>query len=249
MRVSDVGDLRERLSILRRWVRERALAAPPGMAATTTNPARRGQSLILFRRSACPTSSTLPKTSERCSRPSASPRIEELFANIPPHLRLNRPLQVPEALSEIELTAHVQQLAGRNRPAGDAVCFLGGGAYDHFIPAVVDAIAGRSEYLHRLHALSGRGQPGQLAGVFRVSDAYLPVDRPGRGQRQPLRRRQRRGRGRADGAEHPTRSGTRFSSPRAFIPNIGRRSPPTSPISICTSRRCRRRTASSIPTI
>src|SRR5581483_9833499 len=55
--------------------------------------------------------------------------IEELFNKIPSSLRLKRPLQIHEALSEIELTSHLAQLAGRNRPAGDAVCFLGGGAY------------------------------------------------------------------------------------------------------------------------
>jgi glycine dehydrogenase subunit 1 len=72
--------------------------------------------------------------------------IDELFAHIPAELRLDRPLAVPEAQSEIELTHHLQQLAGRNRSAQEAVCFLGGGAYDHFIPSVVDAVAGRSEY-------------------------------------------------------------------------------------------------------
>ena len=69
--------------------------------------------------------------------------VEELLQQVPAPLRLKRPLQVPPALTEIELTQHMQQLAGRNRPADDAVCFLGGGSYDHFIPAVVDAVSGR----------------------------------------------------------------------------------------------------------
>jgi glycine dehydrogenase subunit 1 len=92
--------------------------------------------------------------------------LEELFANIPPHLRLNRPLQVPEALSEIELTTHLQELTGRNRPAGDAVCFLGGGAYDHFIPAVVDAIAGRSEYYTAYTPYQAEASQGSLQAFF-----------------------------------------------------------------------------------
>ncbi len=92
--------------------------------------------------------------------------LDELFANIPPHLRLNHPLQVPEALSEIELTAHVRQLAGRNRPADDAVCFLGGGAYDHFIPAVVDAIAGRSEYYTAYTPYQAEASQGSLQAFF-----------------------------------------------------------------------------------
>jgi glycine dehydrogenase subunit 1 len=92
--------------------------------------------------------------------------IEELFANIPASLRLNRPLQVPEALSEIELTAHLRELAARNRPSEDAVCFLGGGAYDHFIPAVVDAIAGRSEYYTAYTPYQAEASQGSLQAFF-----------------------------------------------------------------------------------
>jgi glycine dehydrogenase subunit 1 len=92
--------------------------------------------------------------------------LEELFSTIPPPLRLNRPLQVPAALSEIELTAQLQQLSGHNRPAGDAVCFLGGGAYDHFIPAVVDAIAGRSEYYTAYTPYQAEASQGSLQAFF-----------------------------------------------------------------------------------
>ena len=92
--------------------------------------------------------------------------VEELFANIPPHLRLARPLQVPEALSEMELTAQARQLAGRNRSADDAVCFLGGGAYDHFIPAVVDAVAGRSEYYTAYTPYQAEASQGSLQAFF-----------------------------------------------------------------------------------
>ena len=93
------------------------------------------------------------------------PSLDELFGAIPPELRLKRALDIPPALTEMELTAHLTA-AGRqerSRPA-EQVCFLGGGSYDHFIPAVVDAVAGRSEFYTVLHALPGRGQPGQPAG-------------------------------------------------------------------------------------
>ncbi len=92
--------------------------------------------------------------------------IEELFHKIPPSLRLNRPLQVPPALSEMELTAHLHQLARRNRPAGEAVCFLGGGAYDHFIPAVVDVIAGRSEFYTAYTPYQAEASQGSLQVFF-----------------------------------------------------------------------------------
>jgi len=70
--------------------------------------------------------------------------IEELFEMVPAELRLGRDLDLPPAMGEMELTAYLSELAGRNTPADGAVCFLGGGSYDHFIPAVVDFVAGRS---------------------------------------------------------------------------------------------------------
>jgi glycine dehydrogenase subunit 1 len=92
--------------------------------------------------------------------------VEDLFAGIPPELRLNRPLDVPPALTEIELTRHVQALAARDRSAADAVCFLGGGAYDHFIPAVVDTIASRSEYYTAYTPYQAEASQGSLQVFF-----------------------------------------------------------------------------------
>jgi len=92
--------------------------------------------------------------------------VEELFAPIPPGLRLDRPLNVPPALPEMELERHVHALAGRNTSASDAVCFLGGGAYDHFIPAVVDAIAGRGEFYTAYTPYQAEASQGTLQAVF-----------------------------------------------------------------------------------
>ncbi len=92
--------------------------------------------------------------------------IEELFRNIPPALRLNRPLNVPEALAEMELEQQVVELASRNQGASDAVCFLGGGSYDHFIPAVVDAVASRSEYYTAYTPYQAEASQGSLQAFF-----------------------------------------------------------------------------------
>src|SRR5580698_1617660 len=92
--------------------------------------------------------------------------VEELFAPIPSALRLNRPLDVPPALSEMELERHISQLAGRNQGASDAVCFLGGGAYDHFIPSVVDAVAGRGEFYTAYTPYQAEASQGTLQAVF-----------------------------------------------------------------------------------
>lgn len=72
--------------------------------------------------------------------------IDELFNVIPAENRLQRPLNLPPALSEMELAQHMAALAAKNAHAGSKVCFLGGGSYDHFVPAVVDAIASRGEF-------------------------------------------------------------------------------------------------------
>jgi glycine dehydrogenase subunit 1 len=92
--------------------------------------------------------------------------VEDLFRAIPAILRLGRPLDVPPALSEIELEQHLTELARRNQGAADAVCFLGGGSYDHFIPAVVDAVAGRSEYYTAYTPYQAEASQGSLQAFF-----------------------------------------------------------------------------------
>jgi glycine dehydrogenase subunit 1 len=94
------------------------------------------------------------------------PSVQDLFQSIPAELRLKGPLQVPPALTEIELSQHLQELAARNRPTDDAVCFLGGGSYDHFIPAVVDAIAGRSEFYTAYTPYQAEASQGSLQAFF-----------------------------------------------------------------------------------
>jgi glycine cleavage system P protein (glycine dehydrogenase) subunit 1 len=92
--------------------------------------------------------------------------IEGLFSSIPAALRLKRPLNVPPALTEIELQQHMAGLARRNVSADDAVCFLGGGSYDHFIPAVVDAVAGRSEFYTAYTPYQAEASQGSLQAFF-----------------------------------------------------------------------------------
>jgi glycine dehydrogenase subunit 1 len=92
--------------------------------------------------------------------------VQDLFRCIPASLQLKRPLNVPPALTEIELTTHLQDLAGRNQSAEDAICFLGGGSYDHFIPAVVDAVAGRSEYYTAYTPYQAEASQGSLQAFF-----------------------------------------------------------------------------------
>jgi glycine dehydrogenase subunit 1 len=72
--------------------------------------------------------------------------LDDLFRQIPSPVRLDRPLDIPAGVSEMELVADMQALAARDRHADELVCFAGAGAYDHYIPAVVWALTGRSEF-------------------------------------------------------------------------------------------------------
>ncbi len=72
--------------------------------------------------------------------------LDALFDAVPAEFRLSRPLDVPPALTEFGLTAEVAARIARNEGADRRPCFLGGGSYDHFVPAVVDQLAGRGEF-------------------------------------------------------------------------------------------------------
>ncbi len=73
--------------------------------------------------------------------------IDALLEPIPSALRLKGELKIPRGISELELLEDVGTLGSRNRHCGEQVCFLGGGAYDHFIPTLVDGLAGQTEFL------------------------------------------------------------------------------------------------------
>ncbi len=92
--------------------------------------------------------------------------VADLFEQIPAELRLNRPLALPPALTEIELESHLRQLAARNGDGPGRVSFLGGGAYDHFIPAAVDAIASRSEFYTAYTPYQAEASQGSLQAFF-----------------------------------------------------------------------------------
>jgi glycine dehydrogenase subunit 1 len=92
--------------------------------------------------------------------------IDELFAMVPEELRLDRALGLPAAMGEMELTACMKDLAGRNVAAAETACFLGGGSYDHFIPAVVDFVAARSEFYTSYTPYQPEASQGNLQALF-----------------------------------------------------------------------------------
>jgi len=92
--------------------------------------------------------------------------VDELFQMIPADVRLDRDLDLPPAQGELELTAHMTDLASRNAPAGQSVSFLGAGSYDHFIPAVVDFVAARSEFYTSYTPYQAEASQGTLQAMF-----------------------------------------------------------------------------------
>jgi glycine dehydrogenase subunit 1 len=94
--------------------------------------------------------------------------VSELFDQIPGSVRLNRPLQMPAGVSEMELVSDMRDLAARNRHLDELVCFAGGGAYDHYVPSVVWALAGRSEFYTSYTPY----QPELSQGVLQVLFEY-----------------------------------------------------------------------------
>ncbi len=92
--------------------------------------------------------------------------IASLFESIPADLKLQRDLDLPPALGELALTQHMQQLAGKNEHAGTKPCFLGGGSYDHFIPAAVDMLASRGEFYTSYTPYQPEVAQGNLQAMF-----------------------------------------------------------------------------------
>lgn len=92
--------------------------------------------------------------------------IEDLFRDIPKELQLNRGLNIGEALSEMELSQHMKDISGKNKNTNDLVCFLGAGAYDHYIPSIVKHLAGRSEFYTAYTPYQPEISQGTLQVIF-----------------------------------------------------------------------------------
>ncbi len=92
--------------------------------------------------------------------------MEDLFAQIPSSVRLERPLEIPGPLGELELQRHMRELADNNVSPSSVPCFLGAGAYDHFIPEVVNHIASRSEFYTSYTPYQPEVSQGNLQATF-----------------------------------------------------------------------------------
>ena len=92
--------------------------------------------------------------------------IRELFADIPDTLYLKEPLNIPPPLDEHALFRQLSALAARNADPQRYLSFLGAGAYDHFIPAIVEAIISRGEFLTAYTPYQPEASQGLLQSIF-----------------------------------------------------------------------------------
>jgi glycine dehydrogenase subunit 1 len=94
--------------------------------------------------------------------------VEEFYADIPAGLRVAGNLDLPEAfVAEADLTRHVEEILARNEVR---LSFLGAGTYHHYVPAVVDEVIGRSEFL-----TAYAGEPYEDHGRFQALFEYASL--------------------------------------------------------------------------
>jgi glycine dehydrogenase subunit 1 len=101
--------------------------------------------------------------------------VEELFADLPAGVRLGRELELPPALSEQELTAYFESLAAENAHVGAELSFLGAGMYDHYVPAIVDAVLQRGELLTAYTPYQPELSQGVLQAIFEYQTAICEL--------------------------------------------------------------------------
>src|SRR5215217_6554212 len=106
--------------------------------------------------------------------------MEELFADIPESVRLGREIDLPPGRSEQEVYEQLASLAARNRNAEDEITFLGAGMYDHYVPALIDTLLSRSEFLTPYTPYQPEISQGGLQVMFEFQTAIseltgLPV--------------------------------------------------------------------------
>ena len=123
------------------------------------------------------------KTAPKCWRASASRDIDELFADVPADKRLKALPDLPLTKSEIEVERVLGRMAGRNVAAGAVPFFVGCGAYQHHIPASVDHLIQRSEFLTSYTPYQPEIAQGTLQYLFEFQTQVARLDRHGGRQR------------------------------------------------------------------
>jgi glycine dehydrogenase subunit 1 len=101
--------------------------------------------------------------------------IEDLFASIPASVRFGEALALPTGRSELEVFAHLRDLAAANVSAEDELTFLGAGMYDHYVPALIDMLMERSEFLTPYTPYQPEISQGGLQVMFEYQTAICEL--------------------------------------------------------------------------
>jgi len=101
--------------------------------------------------------------------------VEDLFREIPAGVRLDRELGLDPPLGEPELTRHLEELAARNADTSRELSFLGAGIYDHYVPAIVDAVLQRGEFLTAYTPYQPEMSQGILQAIFEYQTAVCEL--------------------------------------------------------------------------
>src|ERR671919_2151978 len=97
--------------------------------------------------------------------------VDELFAELPAEVRLDRGLALAGGMAETAVYDRLARLAQRNAHAENELCFIGAGMYDHYVPAIVDAITQRSEFLTPYTPYQPEISQGHLQVMFEFQTA------------------------------------------------------------------------------
>lgn len=92
--------------------------------------------------------------------------IDDLFSDIPEELKLNRRLNLEAPYSELEITKKLSSLSNKNLNCDEAVCFLGAGAYDHYVPSAISHLVSRSEFYTAYTPYQPEISQGTLQVIF-----------------------------------------------------------------------------------
>ena len=101
--------------------------------------------------------------------------VEELFRDIPAGVRFQGELDLEPALSEPELVRHLEELAAKNVDTTKELSFLGAGIYDHYVPAIVDAVLQRGEFLTAYTPYQPEMSQGVLQAIFEYQTAVCEL--------------------------------------------------------------------------
>ncbi len=110
--------------------------------------------------------SNTPREKEKMLDVIGAQEINELFAAIPEKVRLKRELNIDGSLSELELKRQARKLTDRNNSLNNMTSFLGAGAYDHYVPSIIDHLISRSEYYTAYTPYQAELSQGTLQAIY-----------------------------------------------------------------------------------